>query len=188
VELGARKYLHSHLWLINNNLNGGMEMNFKRILVVLLVLMLITGSLPMFASTTGNEESAYATKTLELDSRYTDYDDNQEIYIMIELEDEPIIEYATDQGIYVDEIDDALFDQMTQELLDDQTLFRDEMLSDDIEFDFLEDYTNVVNAISVKTTFGEAKKIESLRFPFTPLFSPLCRISAKFYRMGLSGM
>jgi len=129
----------------------------------------VLSGVPAFADDYANDIEMFSPELLEEGSRLLDEDyryedllDGDEVRIIIELMEEPIIEFATVRGIYVNDMENVLFDSMTDELIDEHTTVKNEIKSASINLDCQEDFTNVINGFSGITTFAEAKKIENL--------------------------
>ena len=88
--------------------------------------------------------------------------DEDEIRVLIELEEDPIIEYATDRGLAVDQLEDALFEELETSLTREQDRVLEEIRYSDLYLDIDRRFTTVLNGFSGDVTVGHAKEIEKL--------------------------
>lgn len=99
--------------------------------------------------------------SLEMDPRTEGLKDNDIVRIIVELQDQPVIEYATAQGVKVTEMNSALVDKITENLIDAQTSVKNRIEAEHLAVEYHQNFVNVVNGFSATTTFGSAKRIEN---------------------------
>ncbi|WDV46732.1 S8 family serine peptidase [Clostridiaceae bacterium M8S5] len=130
----------------------------KKLFSLLLVLTLIITSFSMsFATETNYMQSneSFSFDELELN-------ENDEIRIIVELNEKPLIDYATDSKLKVNELDSATIDSLTKNIEIEQKAITSSLDSKEINFKIHRNFQNVFNGFSCTTTVKEAKQIESL--------------------------
>lgn len=90
------------------------------------------------------------------------YDKNDEIRIIVELEDRPLIEYATEENTEYSKMSKGEMDSLEMELLQKQDIIEREICSKDINFKLEKKFTIVFNGFSGKAKFSDIEKIENI--------------------------
>ena len=101
-------------------------------------------------------------QSLSADQRLEAKSDTDKVRIVVELEGQPVIEKATDQGIAFKAMGESQVEALTTDLLQAQSAVKESLKSEAIDFDVHYQFTNSLNGFSATTTFGEAKKIEQI--------------------------
>jgi len=86
-----------------------------------------------------------------------------DVRLIIELEDSPIIEYATRKGVKVNELDEVARAEMQEELLEAQAMVQEEMEDLRVDFDIENEFTNVINGFSVIAEDASEDTLDRIR-------------------------
>lgn len=152
-----------------------MRRNFKKIVVLLLSVFLFTASgLSLKVSAASLPKNFKALERVETVRKATtvtkvslkdsalSYEDTDTVRLIVELKGKPIISYATQKGVKVDELDKVTRQSLKKALQAEQKAFRDLLKTKGLTVKELESYVNVLNGLGVETTFKNAKIIEDL--------------------------
>ncbi|MCF6465305.1 S8 family serine peptidase [Clostridium sp. Cult2] len=143
----------------------------KKLLSIVLVLILLLSTFTTVLAAPNREvlESLRSSvrkpageMSISIDSKTKGLTDSDEVRVFVELEDNPIIEYATARGVKVNELDKEIRKQMKKELLAEQKRMKEYLKTNGIKMKELKNFVNVINGFSITTTFGEAKFIERM--------------------------
>jgi len=142
---------------------------FSLVLALILVFSSISGSFASsYESDMAKENLSLSdlldNKSLSDDIRIKSLKNSDQVRIIVELEDKPVIEYATQKGVSFNELDANTVKVVTDKLLDTQNLVKQEIKSSGINLEYHGNFVNVVNGFSASTTLEEAKKIEKLPY------------------------
>ncbi|EOD01787.1 S8 family serine peptidase [Caldisalinibacter kiritimatiensis] len=146
-------------------------MKGKRFLSIFLTLLLVLGTFSsVFAAPNKILPGTKTFKTpdviegnkLEQDPRAENLEDEEEVRIIVELNEDPIIKYATDRGVKVSELSSTTREQVADELLTIQRTVKENISNSNIDIVYHNSFVNVFNGFSGTTTFGDAKRIEKL--------------------------
>lgn len=85
-----------------------------------------------------------------------------EVRIIVELKDQPVIDYAIRQGVTVAEMNEMVVEKVSDELQSEMDVVQKEMVKEQIEIEVHEEFVNVINGFSATTTIEDAKKIEEM--------------------------
>lgn len=141
----------------------------KKLLSLVLVIMILIGTLNTALAAPDKDILRYSRDKAEriTGERSLSYDvdargltDRDEVRVIVELEEEPIIEYATARGVKVNELDKETRKQLKKRLLEEQKRIKQYLKSNGIKMKELGEFVNVVNGFSIETSFGDAKFIE----------------------------
>lgn len=101
-------------------------------------------------------------KQMETDKLLTGTKDSDNVRIIVEMDEDCVISKATAKGLRLDEMDKAEVNDLQQNALNQQKSVQKTMKSKKINYELLEQFTDVFNGFSVNTTLKEAKSIEKL--------------------------
>ncbi|WP_069650533.1 S8 family serine peptidase [Caloranaerobacter ferrireducens] len=146
-------------------------MKNKRIFSILLVLAILIGTfgtalaapsskIPKLHSTTFTK--SFNVQSITTDPRAKGLKDDDNIRIIVELEGKPLIEYATEEGVKVNELNAQMAKVITDDLIGMQENIKESIEESNINIEYHNSFVNVVNGFSATTTFKEAKKIEKI--------------------------
>ncbi len=88
--------------------------------------------------------------------------EDTEVRIIVELKDQPVIDYAIQQGVTVAEMNDVVVEKVSDNLQNEMDVVQKEMVKEQIEMEVHEEFVNVINGFSATTTIEDAKKIEEM--------------------------
>lgn len=100
--------------------------------------------------------------SIEADPRAKGLQDDDDVRIIVELEGRPLIEYATEYGVKVDELSEQTARVITDDLVNMQERIKENIEEKNIDIEYHNSFVNVVNGFSATTTFKEAKRIERM--------------------------
>ena len=106
-------------------------------------------------------DEALQTKKIEgeLDELF---DSDDEVRIIIELEDSPIITYATESGVSINELSKSKVTQIENRLETNQVKVKRNIASSNIKMEYLNSFTTVFNGFSGKVKYGELDLIKRI--------------------------
>lgn len=146
-------------------------MRNKRLLsiVLLFVLLLSTFSIASAApdksilqSLRPRADKPVQGRSLSINPKAKGLNDSDEVRVVVELEDKPIIEYATENGVKVNELDKEMRKELKKQLLAEQKRVKEQLKANGIKMKEYKNFVNVINGFSITTTFGAAKSIEQI--------------------------
>lgn len=141
----------------------------KKLLSLALVVMILMGTLNITLAAPDKDILIYPGAKAEriTDERSISYDvnargltDKDEVRVIVELEEEPIIEHATGRGVKVNQLEKETRKELKKSLLEEQKRMKEYLKANEIKMKELGEFVNVVNGFSILTSFGEAKSIE----------------------------
>ncbi|WP_243414859.1 S8 family serine peptidase [Sporosalibacterium faouarense] len=143
----------------------------RKLMSCFLVLVLMFGTISTVMATPDKE--VLGTKTtkevkkptgekLSLDSRVNSLKENDQLRIIVELKEEPVIQYATEEGVKVNQLSSSKVESITKNLIQAQKELKNQIKSESINIEYHNQFVNVVNGFSATTTYSEAKRIEKL--------------------------
>lgn len=131
----------------------------KKLLTILLAFVFILSSFTMaFADNSYTYLDPSSNFKLDEDSN----NPNANLRIIVELEDKPVINYATDNGVKVDELEKSTLRSLTSNLDTKQDSLKAVLSSKNIKFKIHNTFKNIFNGFSCTTTAKEAKEIAQL--------------------------
>ena len=116
---------------------------------------------PKSLNTQSKKQEEKITK-LKYDERTNGVKETDEVRVIVELQDEPLIQYATKKGKKVSELNKNEVNTVTKKLKDKQNKVKNAAKLKGIKFKELNSFTNVSNGFSISTTYKEAKEIENI--------------------------
>ncbi|MGN9163548.1 cell wall-binding repeat-containing protein [Clostridium sulfidigenes] len=146
-------------------------MNFKKGISVGLAISLVLGStMTAFASPNELVKSLGESKEklmvlqaqIKQEPALQTIKDSDEVRVIVELDSEAVLEKATKKGIKLDEMSKFEVGKLQNQVLKEQRSLQSKISSKGIKFEVINSFTNVANGFSVKTTLGQAKKLESV--------------------------
>lgn len=133
----------------------------KKLFSIMLVLTLVLSSFSMaFAAPELNYMEN--KKSISLDERIQGLNDSDEVRIIVELTEEPLISHATDNNKKVSELDNNTIQSMTKTIQNEQNTLTNTLSSKNIKVKVHKTFTNIFNGFSCTTTLKEAKELEKL--------------------------
>lgn len=100
--------------------------------------------------------------SLKYDPKSAQLKEEDNVRIIVELEDAPLIEHATKKGKKVSELDQKTIDTVNKDLKNKQNNVKNKAKSKGIKFKEHSSFTNVTNGFSVTTTLKEARELENI--------------------------
>ncbi len=146
-------------------------MNFKKGISVGLAISLVLGStMTAFASPNELVKSLGESKEklmvlqaqIKQEPALQTIKDSDEVRVIVELDSEAVLEKATKKGIKLDEMSKFEVGKLQNQVLKEQRSLQSKISSKGIKFEVINSFTNVANGFSMKTTLGQAKKLESV--------------------------
>lgn len=146
-------------------------MNIKKLLCIILALALVLGTFStafaapnklLSGTKTYSVTDVIKGNRLEQDPRVKALSDDAQVRIIVELSEEPIIEYASDEGVKVSELTSSIREQIANDLLKLQEIVKKSILEKNINIQYHNNFINIFNGFSGTTTLAEAKEIEKL--------------------------
>ncbi|MEW8995546.1 cell wall-binding repeat-containing protein [Clostridium sp.] len=146
-------------------------MNFKKGISVGLALSLVLGSnMTAFASPNevikslgeSKEKQMVLQAQIQQDTNLQTIKDSDQVRVIVELDSEAVLEKATKKGIKLDEMSKSEVGKLQNQILKEQNSIQSKMNSNGIKFEIINSFTNVANGFSMKTTLGQAKKLEGM--------------------------
>jgi len=163
---------HFNVSNTNKKLKGGFILNSKKILSMILVLVLLLGTFTTVMAAPDRNIKALSKKSVNresignsiaVDPRAKELKDSDQVRIIVELTDKPLIEYATVKGVKVNELSTLTVEKVTDELTTVQATVKNNIKANNINVKYHNNFINVINGFSGTTTLAEAKKIEKLQ-------------------------
>lgn len=146
-------------------------MNLKKSLILFFIFLLAFSNSALAASGLPDknlgEDSPAEAKTptervFQTDDEDKEYDANEEVRVIVELEDEPTIYSAQSLGKSYSELSDSNKQKLRKAALDAQDQVKASIQSQSIPMDYKESFTTVVNGFSGTVTYKSVEVIESL--------------------------
>ncbi|WP_394218241.1 S8 family serine peptidase [Halobacillus trueperi] len=147
-------------------------MNLKKSLILFFIFLLAFSNSALAATglpshkSLGETGSAGAEKGTErvfkAEEAEKDFDPNEEVRVIVELEDEPTIYSAQSLGKTYSELSDSNKQKLRKAALDAQEQVKASIQNQSIPMDYKESFTTVVNGFSGTVTYKSVKVIESL--------------------------
>lgn len=148
-----------------------------RILSLLLVLVLIISGFT-FAENEGNPSNPEAqllqraiekfkseedVEKLELENNLDEFfQDDDEVRIIVELKSDPVIVYATESNLNYNEMTESSISGIERRINDEQQKVKRNILSNNVDMEFLNSFNTSFNGFSGKVKFEDVKTIENL--------------------------
>ncbi|WP_432662861.1 S8 family serine peptidase [Wukongibacter baidiensis] len=137
-------------------------MKIRRLLSLFIITIFVVTSLSASFAAPDLEDYARKGSSLDLDKKERGLKDSDEVRLIIELEDEPIIQHAIEEEMKFFELDDDFVDSTARELMEVQRSLQENIDEEDIDIEYHNSFVNVFNGFSCTATLGDAKKIEEL--------------------------
>lgn len=111
-----------------------------------------------------NEQRTDLTKVTKLkaDVRAEGIKDTDQVRVIVELIGKPAIEYATEKGVKVTELDKTYLNSITSGIVNDQNRVKQLIRSKRISAKYHYSFSNVANGFSATVSFADAKAIEAM--------------------------
>ncbi len=91
-----------------------------------------------------------------------DKDPTETVRVIVELEEAPIIDYATKKGVQVKDLSQSFVESTTKAMTEAQSQLIDEMDLSVSRLEIHEQFTNVFNGFSATTTYGDVEGIAAM--------------------------
>jgi lactocepin len=143
----------------------------KKFLAVVLTLLLVLAN---FSSATAAPRKVLETpntqkvdkptvgKSVSVDERVKSLKDTDEVRVIVELTDKPLIEYATEQGVKLNQLSKSKAKQVKDKLTKAQDDVKKSIKSKGINAKYHNTFVNAANGFSMTITLGDAKKVEGI--------------------------
>ncbi|SHF76256.1 cell wall-binding repeat-containing protein [Ornithinibacillus halophilus] len=147
-------------------------MKIKRVLVLLLAFLLVFSNSAMAAVgpitqsnvDRVNQQKPTSNNKEKLDKEELDelYEDDDEVRVIVEVEGEPAITYATKQGQKFADLSEAKKDELHNNALATQQKVQTQLTKKKVDLELKQNFTTVFNGFSGVVKFGEIKNIEKI--------------------------
>lgn len=107
-------------------------------------------------------DSLFKGSKLEADTRTSELKDNDQVRIIVELKGKSAIDYATEMGVEVTQLDKSYLKTITDKISNEQKSVKNLMLKSRISAKYHYSFSNIANGFSATVSYSDAKKIESL--------------------------
>lgn len=141
----------------------------KLVSFVLTLLLMFTMATSSFAASipknvlnTDENVTLFEGTKLEADVKTKDLKERDQVRVIVELTGKPAIEYATEKGVKVTQLDQNLLNSITNNILNEQQMVKNQITTNRIGISYHHTFSNVANGFSATVTYGDAKKIESM--------------------------
>lgn len=141
---------------------------FKRALIVSLVFMLAFSS-GLFGAVSAKADSAssldlkkYRKLSEQVAQSTEQYNDDEEVRVIVELEGDPAILFATKKGLRYKDLSVSQKEQLQTEIKEEQSDFLTELNSKSIDLKIENTFTTVANGVSGIIKFGDIEELEKL--------------------------
>lgn len=124
-------------------------MRNKRMMSFLLVMVLVLASFT----------SVFASPNMDIQRAK---EDNQEVRLIVELDEKPIIEYAAIKGMKFNELDKEVVSELTGEYIKNQKDIQKDIKTKKIKAIYHNSFVNLVNGFSLTTKAKNIEKIKNL--------------------------
>jgi lactocepin len=138
----------------------------KRIGFIFLAIMLVIGNFS-FVSATGQSLQTLPQQVKEKPDLASEElketeDPNKELRVIVEVEDDAPIEIATKRGVTFNSLADSEKQQLEQEAKAQQNAIKNEMEDIQVEANYLQEFTTVVNGFSAEVKQGDIENIKDI--------------------------
>ncbi|MBN2829714.1 MAG: S8 family serine peptidase, partial [Candidatus Cloacimonetes bacterium] len=99
---------------------------------------------------------------IEQSLQEADYDENQKVRVIVELESVPVIEYANNQGVHMNDLSTGFIDETSQTLIEEQNVLIEDLEESIGKIEVEQQFTAVYNGFSTIVEYGEIDKIAEL--------------------------
>lgn len=135
----------------------------KRSLAIMLICSIVM-STNIFAEQSTDisvqvEESA--ENKIDFEISELEIQGDEEVRIIVELNEEPIIETATELGVKVEEMEESIVQALEEDIADEQTTVIEKIEEDTPSLEVHENFTNVFNGFSATVQYDEIEDIAS---------------------------
>ncbi|WP_316570486.1 S8 family serine peptidase [Neobacillus sp. YIM B06451] len=141
---------------------------FKRALIISLVFMLAFSS-GIFGAVSARAESAtsqdyekFRKSSGEAAQPTEHYDENEEVRVIVELEGDPAILFATKKGLRYKDLSLSQKEQLQTEIKVEQTDFLTDLNSKSIDLQIENTFTTVANGVSGIMKFGDIEELKKI--------------------------
>lgn len=134
------------------------------VMTALLLSSMSTGFAKINDGLLGNsgKKSISLCSSITKDRRANGLSNKDNVRIIVELKNSPIIEHAIQRGIKVNQIDKNTYNTLKNKLVNEQEAVKASISKANIGIEYTNKFVNVFNGFSGTTTFENAKKIEKL--------------------------
>ena len=147
-------------------------MNYKKLLSLVLVALMVVGNMGytyaapyeiIDQNAAGiTQVEKFAGTSLTQDPRAQGLKPYDEIRIVVELEDAPVIDTAINSGVRLEELAPKVQASLESELVMEQTELKGDIEALNIDITYHNEFVNVFNGFSATTTYREAQLLEAL--------------------------
>lgn len=137
------------------------------ILSLLMVFTLATSAIAAPADQKLHQSNPQRTITnnatkLKADARTENLKDSDQVRVIVELKGKPAIDYATERGVKVTQLDQSYLKSITTGITMEQNTVRQRITSKRIPVRYHFSFSNVANGFSATVSFKDAKEIEAM--------------------------
>ena len=132
-------------------------MKFKKFISIILVLALVLSSFSFAMAAPGKKIANISRSEIHIDStnkslvnnlRTEGLEDSDEVRIIVELSDKPVIEYATEKNVTFTKLNSETVKTVTEDLIDAQSTVKSNIEQNKIDIDYNHSFVNVFNGFS----------------------------------------
>ncbi|WP_282033748.1 cell wall-binding repeat-containing protein [Metabacillus indicus] len=146
-----------------------MKVKLKRSLFLMFAFLLVFSNAVMAAGPTVQKGNAntevqknFGKQTLKNPDTGKQYKSSDKVRVIVEVEGEPAITYATKQGKKFDALPKAKQDELKANALKEQKAVKNQIASKNLGMKFEQEFTTVVNGFSGEVEYGKIALIEKL--------------------------
>jgi lactocepin len=132
----------------------------KKSFAILLILLLTVSNVALGALPAKQQKpSSEGPKSISEDQGQ--YDDNDKVRVIVELEGETGIEYATKKNKKYKDLDESTKNELQEKALDSQKDVKNELSNAKVDAKYLNSFTTVVNGFSAEVDYGKVDLIKN---------------------------
>ncbi|KAB2332643.1 S8 family serine peptidase [Bacillus mesophilum] len=132
----------------------------RKVSLALLIFLMVFSSAAYGAVPPKAEREKPVTSGEKLESPEHEYNDEDEVRIIVELDGEAAVQKAQQQGKIYSELTETEKESVEKDLIDQQNQVVNELNADKLGIEVINNFTTVVNGFSTEVKFGNIKFIE----------------------------
>lgn len=106
-----------------------------------------------------SEEPAFE---IEEEPDFEPFEHDDQVRVIVEISEETGITYATQQGVEYAELSEEVKEELEEEALNEQQLIQNRIDNLNLDVNYLENFTTLLNGFSAEIPFGQLERIEAL--------------------------
>lgn len=150
-------------------------MKSRKLCAVLMTMVMASSTfVPVYANQSGsglsteqmfiNAAKAYEKNEsiLVMSARKANIQPNDRVRVIVELQDKPVIEYAIQQGVELENLDQAFSKQVSDDLISTMDAVQSDIKKEKLDIEYHYEFVNVFNGFSATVSLEDAEKIEAM--------------------------